>query len=351
MKGLNINNIKKVFKNTVAINNISFNIEEGEFFTFLGPSGCGKTTLLRIIAGFTQPEEGSVFIGDIDLTKMPAEKREVGMVFQNYALFPHMNVYENIAYGLKIKKLSKKEIQIKVLDVLKLVRLTGYEQRKITELSGGEQQRVALARALVIEPKVLLLDEPLCNLDAKLRDEMRIEIKELQKKLKITTIFVTHDQNEALTMSQRIAVFNKGECMQIGTPKEIYSNPKNTFVTNFIGVTNLFNINKYTKEGNNSLACINEKIKLYINEHTKGNFLSIRPEHINMSKEEKNLYNTLKGVVNKIQFNGSITDYIVSVEELDFRISKMNSLLGEEFSINEEVFIEIPKEVIKILQE
>lgn len=351
MKGLTINNLKKVFENTTAINNVSFNIEEGEFFTFLGPSGCGKTTLLRTIAGFTQPEEGSIFIGNIDITKAPAEKREVGLVFQNYALFPHMNVYENIAYGLKIKKLSKKEIQTKVLNVLNLVRLNGYEKRKITELSGGEQQRVALARALVIEPKVLLLDEPLCNLDAKLRDEMRIEIKELQSKLKITTIFVTHDQNEALTMSQRIAVFNKGKCMQIGTPKEVYLNPKNTFVASFIGVTNLFNIKKYIKENNNSFAYVNEKIKLHINEGAKGKFMSIRPEHINMLKEEKHSKNTLKGIISKIQFNGNISDYIVNVEDLKFKVSKINSNLGDKFCINEEVFIEIPKESIKVLQE
>jgi iron(III) transport system ATP-binding protein len=351
LKGLTINNIKKVFENTVAIDNVSFTIEEGEFFTFLGPSGCGKTTLLRTIAGFTKPEEGSIYIESIDVTKILPEKREVGMVFQNYALFPHMNVYENIAYGLKVKKLSQKEIKNKVLDALKLVRLDGYEKRKITELSGGEQQRIALARALVIEPKVLLLDEPLCNLDAKLRDEMRVEIKELQKKLKITTIFVTHDQNEALTMSQRIAVFNKGKCIQIGTPKEVYSSPKNTFVANFIGVTNLFNIDKHIKEGESSLAYINENIRLHINEGTEGKFLSIRPEHISISKEEKNSQNTLKGVINKVQFNGCISDYVVNVENLSFKVSKINSFLSEEFNINEDVFIEIPKEAIKILQE
>ena len=196
MEGLTIKNLKKVFDGKAAIDDVSFEIQKGEFFTFLGPSGCGKTTLLRSIAGFNKPDEGAIYIGDKEITNIPAEKREVGLVFQNYALFPHMNVFDNIAYGLKVKKLPKDEINKKVTDVLKLIRLEGYEKRKITELSGGEQQRVALARALVIEPEVLLLDEPLCNLDAKLRDEMRFEIKELQRKLKINTIFVTHDHSE-----------------------------------------------------------------------------------------------------------------------------------------------------------
>lgn len=351
MKGISIKNIKKIFENTVAIDNVSFNIEEGEFFTFLGPSGCGKTTLLRTIAGFTTPEEGSVFIGDKDITNMPAEKREVGMVFQNYALFPHMDVYENIAYGLKIKKLQKKEIQNKVTDILNLVRLEGYGKRKISELSGGEQQRVALARALVIEPKVLLLDEPLCNLDAKLRDEMRIELKELQKKLKITTIFVTHDQSEALTMSQRIAVFNKGKCIQIGTPEEIYLNPYNTFVTKFIGETNLFAIDKHSKEEDNLLAYINENIKLKINVGTTGKYLSIRPEHINISKQERNSHNKLKGVITKKQFNGNISEYTIKVGNLNFKVNKINDFSGDKFNINEEIFLDIPKDAIKILQE
>ncbi len=351
MKGLSINNIKKVFEDTVAINDVSFDIKEGEFFTFLGPSGCGKTTLLRIIAGFEKPEVGSIFIGDTEITKIQSEKREVGLVFQNYALFPHMNVYENIAYGLKIKKLSKKDIQNKVLDTLKLVRLEGYEKRKITELSGGEQQRVALARALVIEPKVLLLDEPLCNLDAKLRDEMRNEIKELQRKLRITTIFVTHDQNEALTMSQRIAIFNKGKCMQIGTPKEVYSNPKNRFIANFIGVSNIFSIEKYIEELECSTVYISKNIKLITNKEVKGKFLLIRPEHINISKAKQGLQNELKGVIQNIQFNGNINEYVVKVNNVSLKISKMNSFNTEEFNINEEVFIEVPKDAIKILQE
>ncbi|MGL4344099.1 MAG: ABC transporter ATP-binding protein [Cellulosilyticaceae bacterium] len=188
-----ITGITKCFENKQALSDVSFTVEEGSFFTLLGPSGCGKTTLLRILAGFVKCDTGSITLGGGEITHIPAEQREIGMVFQNYALFPHMNVYENVSYGLQIKKLSKQEVARRVAKYLQLVRLEGYDQRKVNELSGGEQQRVALARALAIEPKVLLLDEPLCNLDAKLRDEMREEIKSLQKQLGITTIFVTHD--------------------------------------------------------------------------------------------------------------------------------------------------------------
>lgn len=245
MKNVIIKNITKKFDGDIVVENVSLNIEKGSLFTFLGPSGCGKTTILRAIAGFLKVDEGQIYLGEKDITNIPPEKRGVGMVFQNYALFPHMTVYENIAYGLEIQKIAKKEIQKKVEKYLDLVKLNNYGNRKISQLSGGEQQRVALARSLVTEPKILLLDEPLCNLDAKLRIKMRHDIKSLQQKLGITTIFVTHDQEEALTISHRIAVFNSGKCIQVGTPNEIYSSPVNSFVANFIGDTNLFKIDNF----------------------------------------------------------------------------------------------------------
>jgi iron(III) transport system ATP-binding protein len=240
MELLALENIKKSYEQKCVLNKVNLSINEGEFFTFLGPSGCGKTTLLRIIAGFVRPENGSVYFESNNITLLPAEKRNVGMVFQNYALFPFMNVYDNVAYGLKNKKEKKKTIEQQVRKYLNLVRLEGYDKRNVSELSGGEQQRVALARSLVMQPKLLLLDEPLSNLDARLRDQMRMELKELQRKLGITTIFVTHDQTEALTLSDRIAVFNQGVCVQVGTPHEIYTKPVNAFVANFIGDTNLY---------------------------------------------------------------------------------------------------------------
>jgi putative spermidine/putrescine transport system ATP-binding protein len=231
--------VRKVYKDVEAVKRINVRIAEGEFFSLLGPSGCGKTTTLRMIAGFVQPSEGRIFIGGQDFTALPPEKRSIGIVFQNYAIFPHMNVFSNIAYGLKVRKVPAAEIAERVKRVLGTVGLSGYENRYQRELSGGEQQRVALARVLVIEPRILLLDEPLSALDRKLREEMKYWIKNLQEQLGITTVYVTHDQNEALTMSDRIAVMNKGSVEQVGTPQEIYEHPNSRFVTDFIGHSNI----------------------------------------------------------------------------------------------------------------
>ena len=232
-------NVRKVYRETEAVRRLSLRIEEGEFFSLLGPSGCGKTTTLRMVAGFVHPTEGDVFIGGQNVTGMPPERRNIGIVFQNYAIFPHMNVFGNIAYGLKVRKLGEQEIKRRVEAALATVGLTGYEGRYQRELSGGEQQRVALARVLVIEPRILLLDEPLSALDKKLREEMKFWIKDLQRRLQITTIYVTHDQNEALTMSDRLAVMDKGVIEQIGTPRAIYEHPASRFVTDFIGESNI----------------------------------------------------------------------------------------------------------------
>jgi iron(III) transport system ATP-binding protein len=222
-----------------AIKNFNLEIREGEFFTFLGPSGCGKTTILRTLAGFIVPSGGSIFLKDRDITRVPIEKRGIGMVFQNYALFPTMTVYENIAFGMKVKKAAKSEIDAEVRDIARKVDLKEEQlSKKVSELSGGQQQRVAIARALVLKPSILALDEPLSNLDAKLRVQLRNELKELQKQFGITTIYVTHDQEEALTLSDRIAVFNSGNLEQVGTPYEIYNHSKTEFVCNFIGDIN-----------------------------------------------------------------------------------------------------------------
>ncbi|MEM0066581.1 MAG: ABC transporter ATP-binding protein, partial [Sulfolobales archaeon] len=221
--------VSKRFGKVLAVDKVSVEIEKGEFFTFLGPSGCGKTTTLRIIAGLEIPDEGRVIMDGADITYLPPHKRDTAMVFQNYALWPHMTVFENVAYGLKVRKYPKEEIRRKVKEVLELVRLEGLEDRYPTQLSGGQQQRVALARALVVEPKALLLDEPLSNLDAKLRIEMREELKRIQKSLNITAVYVTHDQEEAMVLSDRIAVMNRGRVVQIGSPEELYGRPKTLF--------------------------------------------------------------------------------------------------------------------------
>lgn len=223
-----------------AVKNLNLNIKEGEFFTFLGPSGCGKTTILRSLVGFIQPSGGQIFLKDQDITPVPIEKRDIGMVFQSYALFPTLNVYENIAFGMRVKKVSKSELDAQVREIAKKVDLNDQQlMKKVSELSGGQQQRVAIARALVLKPSILALDEPLSNLDAKLRVQLRNELKDLQKKFGITTIYVTHDQEEALTLSDRIAVFNHGVLEQVGTPREIYNQSRTEFVCNFIGDNNL----------------------------------------------------------------------------------------------------------------
>lgn len=342
-----LKNICKKYDNKVILDNVDFSIEEGSFFTFLGASGCGKTTLLRIIAGFVKSEEGRVFLGNKDITNLRPEDREIGMVFQNYALFPNLNVYENIAYGLKIKKLKKKEIEEKVNKYLDLVNLKGYDKKIVSELSGGEQQRVALARTLATEPKVLLLDEPLSNLDAKLREKMRIEIKDIQKKLGITTIFVTHDQTEALTMSDKIAVFNNGRCVQIGSPKEIYMNPCNSFIASFIGDTNLFKVGIY-----NNKAIINNNFKLEVNRNSLGKYISIKSEDIRISKEKINSdINVFEGDIEKILYNGVSTQYIVNVMGEKIKVNRINNIYDEfNAEVKEKVFLEIPIRAIIVLE-
>ena len=237
---LELINVTKYYGKTLAVKNISFKVNNGEFFTLLGPSGCGKTTILRIIAGILKQDSGKILLNGEDISNIPPYERRFGYVFQNYALFPHMTVFENVAFGLKIRKLSKEEIRERVQEALRMVKLEGYENRYPRELSGGEQQRVALARSIVLRPPILLLDEPLSNLDAKLREEMRAELKTLQRKLGVTTIYVTHDQLEALSMSDRVCVMSKGKIEQIGRPMEIYRKPKNFFVANFIGEINSF---------------------------------------------------------------------------------------------------------------
>jgi spermidine/putrescine transport system ATP-binding protein len=234
-----LRNVVKVFGETVAVDDISLDIHHGEFFSLLGPSGCGKTTTLQMIGGFETPTEGEVFLGDQEVSRVPPHKRDVNTVFQSYALFPHLDIYENIAFGLKRKRLPKPEIGQRVTEALKLVDLPGYERRKIAQLSGGQQQRVALARALVNRPRVLLLDEPLGALDLKLRKNMQMELKRIQRDVGITFIYVTHDQEEAMVMSDRLAVMNQGRIEQLGTPTHVYENPQTAFVAGFLGASNL----------------------------------------------------------------------------------------------------------------
>ena len=238
---INLEHVSKSFGDKVVLDDINLYIKEGEFITFLGPSGCGKTTLLRLIAGFLAPDSGVITLDGKDISELPPHKRPLNTVFQRYALFPHLDVYDNVAFGLKLRKLPSDEIDRKVARVLKLVSMTAYEDRDVNSLSGGQQQRIAIARAIVNEPRVLLLDEPLSALDLKMRKDMQIELKEMHKKLGITFIYVTHDQEEAVTLSDTIVVLNEGRIQQIGTPVDIYNEPQNEFVADFIGESNILN--------------------------------------------------------------------------------------------------------------
>ena len=296
----------KRYGDFTALNGVSLNIREGEFFTLLGPSGCGKTTLLRMIAGFNSIEAGDFYFGEKRINDVAAHKRDIGMVFQNYAIFPHLTVKENVAYGLKARKTPKKEMDERVAEALKLVQIEHLADRKPNELSGGQQQRVALARAFVIEPSVLLMDEPLSNLDAKLRVQMRTVIKKLQRRLGITTIYVTHDQEEALAISDRIAVMKDGNIMQIGTPNEIYAKPQNPFVAGFIGVSNFMDC-----DVDNGKVTIQGEMTVEIpmkQEYVGPGKLSARPEQLFFSD---------KGMPGKILFSTFLGDFIEYEVELD----------------------------------
>ena len=296
----------KRYGDFTALNGVSLNIKEGEFFTLLGPSGCGKTTLLRMIAGFNSIEKGEIRFDDQVINKVPAYERNIGMVFQSYAIFPHLTVRENVAYGLKARKVGKKEMDERVDEALKLVQIEHLADRKPNELSGGQQQRVALARAFVIEPSVLLMDEPLSNLDAKLRVQMRTVIKKLQRRLGITTIYVTHDQEEALAISDRIAVMKDGNIMQIGTPNEIYAKPQNPFVAGFIGVSNFLDCEV---EGGKVTIAGELTIDIPVKKEYKGKGkLSARPEQLFFSET---------GMPGKILFSTFLGDFIEYEVELD----------------------------------
>ncbi|MEO4053704.1 ABC transporter ATP-binding protein [Solibacillus sp. CAU 1738] len=320
MKGVRIDSVSKKFGDVLGVSDLNLDIRPGEFFTFLGPSGCGKTTTLRMIAGFYYPSNGKIYFDQRDVTTLQPNKRNIGMVFQNYALFPHMTVDENIAFGLEVRKLPKAQIQEKVDRIRSLVHLGQYGKRKINELSGGQQQRVALARALVIEPDILLLDEPLSNLDAKLREETRFEIKRIQSELGVTTIYVTHDQTEAMTMSDRIMVMENGIVKQIGTPQEIYHKPNNRFVATFIGETNLLQMritsidgDTVTIQNDNGFVLHGYKQNYAKDLHASigdNVYVSIRPESFRSELGD----NSVRGTIQFVEFTGLSVNYVVNVQ-------------------------------------
>jgi ABC-type Fe3+/spermidine/putrescine transport system ATPase subunit len=345
---LQVEGLQKTFGSVAAVRNVSFSAASGELLTLLGPSGCGKTTILRCLAGLEMPEEGKITIGGKVVTSikeniyLPPEKRKLGIVFQSYAVWPHMTVFENIAYGLVERKIPKPEIQKKVEEAQKLVGLEGLGDRYATELSGGQQQRVGLARAIVYEPSMLLLDEPLSNLDAKLREQMRFYIRDVQKKLGTTTVYVTHDQSEAMVISDKIIVMDRGEIMQIGSATELYERPNNEFIANFIGTANLLRgrIRAYLDDRycHVDVPELRGTLQCQVSEHLKEGddvIVSVRPERITFGGTKKNP-NVLEGRITKKAYLGNIIDYWVSVETREIRLSSLS-----DFKVGDHVSIEM----------
>ena len=346
---IKIENAQKRYGDNIIIENLSLDIKQGEFFTLLGPSGCGKTTLLRMIAGFNSIEHGNFYFNEKRINDLDPAKRNIGMVFQNYAIFPHLTVEQNVEFGLKNRKISKEEMKTETEKFLKLMQIDEYRDRMPERLSGGQQQRVALARALVIKPDVLLMDEPLSNLDAKLRVEMRTAIKEIQNSIGITTVYVTHDQEEAMAVSDRIAVMKDGEIQHLGQPKDIYQRPANLFVATFIGKTNVLNGTL-----NNSVLKIAGKYDVNLNnikdKNVKGNVvISIRPEEFVI--DENQAKDGIKAFIDSSVFLGLNTHYFAHLESGEkieiVQESKIDSIIPK----GTEVYLKVKQDKINIFTE
>jgi iron(III) transport system ATP-binding protein len=351
---IQLKDMVKRFGTLEAVSHVSLDIQDGELFTLLGPSGCGKTTILRLIGGFHKPDCGEIYFGDREVSAIPPYERNIGMVFQNYALWPHMTIFDNVAYGLKIKKTAHAEMGKKVNRALSLVNLTGLEKRYPGQLSGGQQQRVALARALVLNPDVLLLDEPLSNLDAKIRQQVRAEIRKLQKDLAITAIYVTHDQEEALTLSDRIAVIDHGKLQQLGSPRDLYQRPENPFVADFIGINNLIAGEvKEIQEAKGWMAvqtrfglikCVFEG-RFKTGEACK---VTVRPEVASIcnSDETSDDTNLIAGKVSFASYIGNTIRYDIELDpETIFKVDVQNPWNQQPFPIAEKVHVRFPIQI------
>ena len=346
---IKIENAQKRYGDNIIIENLSLDIKQGEFFTLLGPSGCGKTTLLRMIAGFNSIENGNFYFNEKRINDLDPAKRNIGMVFQNYAIFPHLTVEQNVEFGLKNRKVSKEEMKVETDKFLKLMQIDEYRDRMPERLSGGQQQRVALARALVIKPDVLLMDEPLSNLDAKLRVEMRTAIKEIQNSIGITTVYVTHDQEEAMAVSDRIAVMKDGEIQHLGQPKDIYQRPANLFVATFIGKTNVLNGTL-----NNSVLKIAGKYDVSLNnikdKNIKGNVvISIRPEEFVI--DENQAKDGIKAFIDSSVFLGLNTHYFAHLESGEKIEIVQESKIGSIIPKGTEVYLKVKQDKINIFTE
>lgn len=344
--------LSKRFGEVVAVNAIDLRIDDGEFFSLLGPSGCGKTTTLRLIAGFERPDQGAILIDGVDMAATPPHKRPVNTVFQSYALFPHLTVEENIAFGLKYQELPKDEARRRVAQVLDLVHLPGMEKRKPTQLSGGQQQRVALARSLVLNPSVLLLDEPLGALDAKLRKELQIELKTIQEEIGITFIYVTHDQEEALTMSDRIAVMSHGEVEQLGTPSDVYETPASSYIAEFVGVSNLMEAIVVGADEHGTLIRLGEH-ELRASDSFAGSgraLVSIRPERIQIVDGDSDLENTFAATVIRMVYAGPMLNVLAHFDgHVEVQVSVPNQGHLTPHRSGEVIRLHFPADAVRVL--
>lgn len=350
-----LRNLKKLYGKMIAVSDFSIEVQQGEFYGLLGPSGCGKTTVLRMIAGLILPDEGRIEFNDQDITRLPSEQRGFGMVFQNYALFPHMNIFENVAFGLRARRFPKDEIAERVRETLSLVNLAGYEQRRVDELSGGQQQRVAIARAIAIQPMLLLFDEPLSNLDVALRERTRQELRDLISRLGLTALYVTHDQEEAFALCDRISVMNASALLQTGTPRQLYERPDQITVARFIGRNNLFEAKHLkmedesylvqTSKGNHSLRIAARRF----NDQINGNSftLAIRPEHVRVTRQKDGAENFLAAQISEINFAGATTSL-----KLDAQGLSLESLVidPDGFAVGDACFVELPQHRITALE-
>ena len=340
-------NVTKIYgKDFVAVDNISLNVEAGSLVTLLGPSGCGKTTTLRMIAGLESVNRGQILIGGVDITQLPATERDVSMVFQSYALFPHKTVLENVSYGLIFSGFSKPDAAAKAHEGLALVGLEHLGARYPSELSGGQQQRVAVARALVLEPQVLLFDEPLSNLDAKLRRSVRDEIRDLQQKLGLTVVYVTHDQEEALAVSDRIIVMNKGQIAQIGTPRELYETPSDMFVANFIGESNIVDCRIDGIKGDKARIALGGEVMTVDSGDMKAGAakMIVRPEHITL--HPKKAKGSFAGVITTATYVGSKTEYQISTQAGSFFVTLPST--SRQFAAGDEVHLAVDPETVRL---
>jgi putative spermidine/putrescine transport system ATP-binding protein len=348
MARLELSGITKTYGDFRAVSDVDLDIAEGELVVLLGPSGCGKTTTLRMIAGFVVPTAGEIRLGGAEITRRPPWKRNTGLVFQSYALFPHLTVAQNVAFGLKMRDVPAGEIDAKVGEALRLVRLEGLTERLPRELSGGQQQRVALARALVIEPDILLLDEPLSNLDAKLRHEVRVEIRELQKKLGLTTVMVTHDQEEALTMADRLVVMSNGRVQQVGTQRELYERPANTFVAGFVGRTNFLRgrIDKpgvFVSDSGLVIRCRDDA-------PAAGRVLALRPERLTLSDAPATDANCFPATIEFASYLGGVLEYHVRLTPQDrIMVQAPNKLADAAHAIGDRMHLHWPSEASLVL--